>query len=224
MYTLSTFYKSHAWEDLLKILKLERVDKNGDIICAHCGKPIVKAYDCIGHHVIELTEANVNDVTISLNPDNIQLVHHKCHNAIHERFGYTGTKHIYLVYGAPASGKYEYVLDVASKDDLILNIDNIYQCISINPRYVHSKSLTRNVFMIRDLILDMIKCNTGRWKNAYIIGGYPFVSERERLINTLEAEPLFIEATREECIVRAIDRGSDYIKFIDDWFSKYTEC
>lgn len=54
MFTLSNFYKSKQWEDLLEQLKLERVDSNGDIVCEHCHKPIVKKYDCIGHHKIEL--------------------------------------------------------------------------------------------------------------------------------------------------------------------------
>lgn len=220
---LNNFYKWNKWKKLIEIVKLERVNEEGDLICEHCGKPIVKAYDCIGHHKIELTESNVNDLTISLNPELIALVHHACHNHIHERFGCEGTRHIYLVYGAPASGKYEYIASVAGKDDLILNIDNIYQCVSINPRYIHSKKLSRNVFAVRDLIMDMIATNTGRWKNAYIIGGYPMSSERERIINTLGAEPLYIEASREECIANAYDRGSNYIKWIDQWFERYTE-
>lgn len=54
MFTLSNFYKSKEWTDLLEQLKLERADSNGEIICEHCGKPIYKKYDCIGHHKIEL--------------------------------------------------------------------------------------------------------------------------------------------------------------------------
>lgn len=219
----ATFYKDKRWIKLLEILKQERANKNGVPVCEHCGKPIVKAYDCIGHHKIELTESNVNDLNISLNPDNIMLVHHKCHNMIHERFGYEGSRHIYLVYGSPASGKYEYIKKVAGKDDLILNIDNIYQCISVNDRYMASKRLSRNVFAIRDLIMDMIRTNTGKWKNAYIVGGYPMSSERERIINTLQAEPIYIEATKEECIANAQGRGEEYIKYIDEWFNRYTE-
>ena len=53
MYTLSNFYKSKEWLDLLQVLKLERL-VNGELICEHCHKPIYKKYDCIGHHKIEL--------------------------------------------------------------------------------------------------------------------------------------------------------------------------
>ena len=73
MYTLGNFYKSKEWEKLIAVLKLERVNENGEVICEHCGKPIHKKYDCIGHHKIELTEANVNDPEVSLNPDNVML-------------------------------------------------------------------------------------------------------------------------------------------------------
>ncbi|MDE5792626.1 MAG: hypothetical protein K2H66_03775, partial [Oscillospiraceae bacterium] len=69
------FYKSRQWENFVKLLRSERVAENGAVLCEHCGKPIVKAYDCIAHHVIELTEENVDNAMISLNPDNIKLVH-----------------------------------------------------------------------------------------------------------------------------------------------------
>lgn len=61
MFTLSNFYKSKEWTDLLEQLKLERVNSDGEIICEHYSRPIVKKYDCIGHHIEELTEANVNN-------------------------------------------------------------------------------------------------------------------------------------------------------------------
>ena len=54
MFTLNNFYKSKEWESLLEQLKLERVNSEGEIVCEHCHKPIVKKYDCIGHHKIEL--------------------------------------------------------------------------------------------------------------------------------------------------------------------------
>lgn len=104
MFTLSNFYKSKEWQDLLEVLKLERVNSNGELLCEHCHKPITKAYDCIGHHEIELTESNVNDYNVSLNKDNIMFIHHKCHNITHERFGCLKQK-VYIIYGSPCSGK-----------------------------------------------------------------------------------------------------------------------
>ena len=75
MYTLDTFYKSKKWQRLVGLIRQERVGEDGFLRCEHCGKPIVRAYDCIGHHTIPLTEQNVNDYSISLNPDRIQREH-----------------------------------------------------------------------------------------------------------------------------------------------------
>ena len=73
---LADFYRSKEWEQLRRMLMLQRLDAEGNIICAHCGRPIVKKYDCIGHHLVELTETNYKDTSVSLNPDKIVLVHH----------------------------------------------------------------------------------------------------------------------------------------------------
>ena len=85
--TLSDFYKSPEWITLRKRLMIERSTPERGLLCQKCHEPILKDPDCIAHHIIELALMNVNDVKISLNPYNILLVHHQCHNQIHERFG-----------------------------------------------------------------------------------------------------------------------------------------
>lgn len=221
MFTLSTFYRSKQWEKFREYLIDKRTKEDGFIYDEVTGKPIVHKYDVILHHTVILTEANVNDYDISFNEDLIQIVSHKTHNEIHNRFGSEGTRHIYLVYGAPGSGKSEYVKEVASQNDLVLDMDNIYQAISVNDRYINSKRLSRNVFIIRDCILDMIKTRNGKFQNAYIVGGYPLASERERLVNTLGAEEIFINKTIDECLMNASDRPEAYKKYIYNWFENY---
>ena len=220
--SLSAFYTSREWERFLKVLKDERTNEEGYIICAHCGKPIINKYDCIGHHKEELTELNVNDYTISLNPSNVDLVHHKCHNIIHERFGCYARK-VYIVHGAPCSGKNTFVYDVANKEDLIMDIDKIYQMISINEPYIKPGRLKQNVFLLRDAILDQIKTRAGQWRNAYIIGGYPFIMERKRLADMMGAELIHIDTPKEECLLRAKERPGEWAKYIEDYFDKYQE-
>lgn len=225
MYTLNTFYRSKAWEKLIKILRLERVNHEGELICAYCGKPIVKAYDCIAHHKIELTEENVNDADISLNPNNIILIHHKCHNIIHNKLQHS-RRSVYIIYGSPLSGKTSYVNDIKSEGDLIIDLDSIWSCVSGCDRYVKPARLNSVVFGMRDYLLDCIKYRRGKWLNAYIIGGYPLISERERLAKELGAELIFIDTDKDECINRLMnceDRDfKEWIKYIDDWWSKYT--
>lgn len=219
MFTLKNFYKSDKWRSLINQLRLERVSHDGILYCVHCDKPIVKAYDCIGHHIDELTEANVNDYSISLNPDNIILIHHRCHNIIHERFGHEKPKQVFLVYGAPCSGKTTWVHDNAGPDDLILDIDNIWEMITVNERYVKRDRLKSNVFAIRDCILDQIKIRNGKWKNAYIIGGYPLRMDRDRMEHLYGCQPVFIDEPYDVCISRA--KNNEWKKYIDEWFDNY---
>lgn len=221
-YTLSSFYKSKEWQKFREYLINKRTNEEGLILDEVTGEPIIKAYDIILHHKIVLTESNVNDPKIALNENNIQIVSHKTHNIIHSRFGHEGTRHIYLVYGSPCSGKSTYVESIAGADDLILDVDKLYSAISINPLHVKSNRLSNNVFKLRDTVLDMIKTRLGKWSNAYIIGGYPLESERERLINTLGAEPIYIEKPIEECkAIAAQERSKEYIKYIDRWFEQF---
>ena len=87
MFTLQSFYKSKEWEKFREQIILERTQRDGELICERCGQPILKRYDCIVHHKQELTEENVNDFLVSLNPENVEILHHRCHNIEHERFG-----------------------------------------------------------------------------------------------------------------------------------------
>lgn len=225
MFTLQSFYKSKEWYKFMQVIKAERTNSCGELICEHCEKPIVRAYDCIGHHIEELTEENVNDYNISLNPDNIALVHHRCHNTIHNKLGYADRK-IYLVYGSPLSGKNTFVKDNMDEGDLIVDMDNIWQCISNCDRYVKPNRLRGNVFQLRDCLIDMIRTRNGKWLNAWIIGGYPLISERERLCKTLKAREIFIDTSKEECIQRLHENPegrdiSEWEKYIEDWWDKY---
>ena len=224
--SLYNFYRSKEWENLLKVLKNDpkRMDAMGNIICAHCGKPIVKKYDCIGHHTIELTEENYTDYNISLNPDLIELVHHKCHNLIHNKL-FSGGRQVFIVYGSPLAGKSSWVAENMAEGDLIIDIDNIWECISGQPRYVKPQRLRSCVFSVRDNLLESVKYRRGKWLNAYIIGGYPFKAERERLIDSLGAREVFIDTSYEECVNRLMsceDRDKKlWEQYIADWWLQH---
>lgn len=224
---LTDFYRSKEWIELIQIIKLERVNDEGVIICEHCGKPIIAKYDCIGHHIIELTEENYINADISLNPDNIMLIHHKCHNKIHDKLGLSYVKQVYLVYGSPLSGKTTWVENNRNVGDLIIDMDNIWQCISGCERYVKPNRLKQNVFDIRNYLIDMIRIRKGNWLNAYIIGGYPLISERERLRKSLGAREIFIDTPKEVCIERlsrdSLRNNENWLKYINDWWEKYNK-
>lgn len=222
---LADFYRSREWESFRAGLILERVNSEGFVICAHCGKPIVKAYDIIGHHTVELTEENYRDVTISLNPELVVLVHHKCHNIIHNKLGYS-QRQVFIVYGSPLSGKSKWVAESMIAGDLVVDMDNIWQCVSGCERYVKPNRLKSVVFGVRDNLLESVRYRRGKWLNAYIIGGYPFIGERERLAGSLGARLVFIDTPKEECLKRLYESESgrdrsEWEKYINDWFLQY---
>ncbi len=226
-YTLANFYKSDEWYRLCQVIKSERINENGDLICEYCGEPIVRMYDCIGHHTIELDDSNVNDAAISLNPSLIQLVHHKCHNRIHNKFRLDeAVRQVYLVYGSPLSGKTTWVNEVQNAGDLIVDMDNIWQCISGLKRYEKPARLNQCAFGIRDRLIDDVKYRRGKWLNAYVIGGYPLISERERLCRSLGAREIFIDTSKDECVRRLMNatderNKEEWLVFIDEWWKKY---
>lgn len=225
--TLSQFYTSDEWLDFRAYLIAERTADDGFVYDEITGKKIIKAYDIILHHKIELTLENVNDANISLNPDNIQIVSFKTHNEIHNRFG-SWTRHIYLVYGCPLAGKATYVRERAGLHDLVIDLDKIYSCITNNAPYIKSGRVTDNVFAVRDCLLEQVKTRRGKWVNCFIIGGYPFKGERERICGEYGAEPIYIDCTKEEAQMRlqAAQDGRDkkeWSKYIDTWFDRYSE-
>jgi len=224
--SLYNFYRSDAWEKFLTALKNDpkRMDSMGNIICAHCGRPIVKKYDCIGHHTIELTEENYTDYSISLNPDLVVLVHHKCHNIIHNKL-FSGQRQVFIVYGSPLAGKSSYVQEAMVEGDLIIDMDAIWQCVSGCERYTKPNRLKSVVFAVRDNLLESVKYRRGKWLNAYIVGGYPYKAERERLIDTLGAREVYIDTDKDTCLNRLLaceDRDkAEWERYINDWWLQY---
>ena len=125
------------------------------------------------------------------------------------------------MYGSPCSGKTSWVSEVANPDDLIVDVDRIWECICQSDRYHKPNRLKSNVFGIRDLLIDQIKTRTGNWRNAFVIGGYALGSDRDRLCDLLRARPIFIDTDKETCLSRAKDEN--WKKYIQDWFDTYTE-
>ena len=219
-------YNTREFRGLRLELMNTRTDSSGILRCAHCHEPILKSCECIAHHVIPVTSANLNDAEITMNPENIQLVHHQCHNDIHNRFGYNRRK-IYYVYGAPLSGKTSFVKANKGASDIVVDMDNIWQCITGSSRYYKPDALKTNAFAVRDFLLAMCKENRGHWQNAYIIEGGANKVKREQRLQALGAEPIYIEASMNECLER-LSRDNDRLPYfeewrgyIEDWFAEY---
>lgn len=226
--SLSQFYMSEEWRCLRASLLLERVNpKDGILYDEHNGQPLHNAYDIVAHHIDPITMANVNDYSISLNPQNIMLVSHRSHNEIHARYGFKMLKKVYYVYGAPCSGKSTFVQNSKGNSDLVVDIDRIWQAVTGGALYEKPDALKAAVFGCRDKLLDIVKTRTGNWERAWIIEGGALKGERERRIAAMGAEDIYISTDRETCLMRlASDENRIHVQeqwrgYIDEWFERY---
>lgn len=226
--TPQELYKSKEWIDLRNYLYHKRLNEKGLLICAHCGKPIVHKYDAILHHKTELTNENVNDVNISLNPDMLEFIHFKCHNKEHQRFGHYKSK-VVLVHGNICSGKEDFINENATKDDVIVDIDKLWMAISINPKYVKPNRLKPVVFALRTCLYEQIKMRNGMPFTYYVLTTETSPLARKRLCQQLGVDEIIhIDTPAEECLERLLNnpQGRDielYKGLIEDYAKKFKE-
>lgn len=213
---LHQFYCSKVWRELALKLKIERGGK-----CERTGTVFADLSQLIAHHKIELTDDNVDDPYIALNPDNIEIISREEHNKEHRRFG--NKKNVYIIYGSPLSGKTTLVKELMGYGDLVLDLDSLWQAVTMQDRYTKPNNIRFNVFKMRDDLLDQVKKRYGNWYDAYIIGGYPDKYERQRLAEELGAELIYVESTKDDCIERVskTGRSMQWIEYIEDWWEKY---
>lgn len=225
--SLQQFYNSQEWRQLRQMLIAERVNPDDGILyCQHSGKPLLNSFDIVAHHIQPLTMQNVNDYSISLNPDNILLVSQQAHNEIHARFGYCAQRKVYIVHGAPCSGKTSFVDSIKGNSDLIVDIDNLWEAVT-GRRYYKPAALKAAVFAMRDALLETVKTRAGKWERCFIIEGLPYKAERERRSVVYGAELIHIDTDEQTCLQRlqADDSRREYAaewrQYIADYFNRY---
>lgn len=221
------FYNSKIWRDFrLQLIDERKSKKDGILYCQHSGKPLLHVYEVIAHHIKPLTLQNINDFSISLNPENIMLVSYAAHNEIHARFGHSAQRKVYIVYGAPCSGKTSFVNSIKGNSDLIVDIDNLWEAVT-GKRYYKPNALKANVFAMRDTLLETVRTRAGNWERCFIIEGLPYKAERERRTAVYGAELIYIDTGRETCLRRLQadenrrEYETEWRKYIDDYFARY---
>lgn len=71
---IGKFYKSKVWRDVRQTILMR-----DSYLCQHCGKPASEV-----HHIKHLTEDNIYDPSVALNPDNLVSLCWSCHRAEHK--------------------------------------------------------------------------------------------------------------------------------------------
>jgi predicted kinase len=236
--TLASFYAGDDWSACKAEVLRDRM-KGGAIYCEHCGEVILKDFNpkernnagaMVFHHKRPLlTVADANNAAISINPQMIAILHWKCHNVVHGRFSGQNTQpeqKVYLITGAPCSGKTTFARDRMEAGDVLIDIDDIWQQISGQPRYTKPNSLKPLVFATRDEQEDKVRMRAGTWRNAFIIKSLPLPMDRRREAEKLGAEVITIETPKEECLARLRQNPqgrnvAEYEEFIENYFSMF---
>lgn len=236
--TRASFYAGDDWAACKAQVLKERLKGNA-VYCEHCGEVILKEFNpkeknnagaMVFHHITHLTDANFNNAAISINPRNIAILHWHCHNVVHNRFTGQNTrpeKKIYLITGAPCSGKTTFVRERMEAGDLVIDIDDIWQITSGQPRYTKPPAIKPLVFAARDALEEQVSMGAGTWRNAFIIRGLPLSLDRQRAAEKLGAEVITIDTPKEECLRRLHEnpQGRDiaeYEKHINNYFMMFS--
>lgn len=129
---------------------------------------------------------------------------------------------VYLVYGAPCSGKTTYVKERIKKGDIVCDVDRLYSAISHDEEHDSELYALRVASELYDNLLGIIRDRKGNWKNAYVISlanTSEKINEMKKRINADEC--IFIDTPYEVCIERAKDRPPYFVWIIQDWFETY---
>ena len=236
------FYNGEDWRLCKAQVAQEQLKKRGALYCEECGEVILKSFNpnernnkgaLVFHHKTHLTNFNVNDASVAINPMNIATLHWHCHNLVHARFNGVAQKierKVYLVTGASCSGKTTWVRERIQEGDIVLDIDDIWQMVSGMPRYTKPNSVKPIVFNIRNTIKEQIAKGIGSWRNAYVIESLPIATDRKREIERYRAhnvEVITMNTTREECISRLNAQPSGrnikaYEGYINNYYEDFT--
>lgn len=132
-------------------------------------------------------------------------------------------KKVYLVTGAPGSGKSTYVKENAGKNDLVFDLDSINEALG-GTMHGNNIALLPVSLAMRQAAIEAIAGRKGGWDNAYFISASSDRKAIESLCKQLEAEEIKIDATPEQCrerIYKDTTRANkaEHINLVDRWFA-----
>ena len=126
---------------------------------------------------------------------------------------------VYLICGAPCSGKTTYALQHRKCDDLIVDVDRIYSALSGddehgNELYIHkvAKKLTFSLY-------EIVRTRSGDWNDAYVISLAATPEEIDEARSLVDADEVIVMDTPYDiCMERSKDRPIYFKQIIHEWF------
>lgn len=179
MITLENFYTSKAWQKCRRYVIADILSRDGALYCSRCRKEIMEPNDAVLHHIKPLDDDTVGDPDVAYNPDNLEILCHSCHNAEHDKgWSVSREKRVYILCGGTDADREKYIVGHASDGALVVSIPRIQDALS--PRRKRDR-LMPIVWQVRDVVYTSIEKRFGPWTEAWIVGEFSNVAEREAL-------------------------------------------
>ena len=179
MITLENFYTSKAWQKCRRYVIADILSRDGALYCSRCRKEIMEPNDAVLHHIKPLDDDTVGDPDVAYNPDNLEILCHACHNAEHDKgWSVSREKRVYILCGGTDADREKYIVGHASDGALVVSIPRIQDALS--PRRKRDR-LMPVVWQVRDVVYTSIEKRFGPWTEAWIVGEFSNVAEREAL-------------------------------------------
>lgn len=161
---------------------------------------------------------------------NFMAMNKHCHDKYEAQLKVGGQHmkpNVYIIWGAPGSGKSTYVNSKKKYGDLVVDLDLINQALTLEYKTNIPDNLVSTMIDIRNYIYTLISNNKILTNNIYVIAGLPILQQRKELFNMLKATDLiFINKSKEECISNVMQDSSRIDKdkqiiIINKWFDLY---
>ena len=136
-------------------------------------------------------------------------------------------KEVFIICGAPGSGKMTYASQHHQPGDLIVDMDTIVAALTgdeiAHPDY---ENILDVAIAVRNTLYNIIENGTGDWKRAFVITSSMNDGAVIELAKQLHATVHYMETTKEECKRRiANDKTRQdkelFYNLVDEWFKNH---
>lgn len=145
---------------------------------------------------------------------------------LHRLYPDKNNKKVFVVSGAPGSGKSTYVQKTRNADDLVVDMDLIAAALKGTPEWhPQYRPVMDAALSAREAIYSTIERRKGEWKTAFVITSSPDASRVAALAKRLNAEIVEMDTQKDECVKRILEDDSRNdakkdVALVEAWFSR----
>lgn len=240
--------KNPFYEDPKWLHKRGNILRRDEYLCRQCKRYGKSTAATTVHHIYPYGEYPMYRLT----DINLLSLCTECHNSMHDRNNNTMTdKGIYwqdkirkalgiqdadiidtfrvvVVWGSPGAGKTTYVKQNMQPGDMVVDLDNIKQAISLQGKKAVISNLMPVALNIRSHIYDLIADRqTINADTVWVVAGLPKQADRDYIKAKLRPNEMkHIDSDRDTCIAHALEDRERIdkeiqLKIIYKWFEEY---